>query len=209
MPIGNIPIVVIIIKQLASAGIKEIIMAVGHRADLIKTILGNGQQFGVKIKYSPEKKPLGTAAPLKRIKGLKNNFLVLNGDVLTDLSFSNFGKTHIKTKNLATIAVHNHNVKIDFGVIDENNGKIINYFEKPKYRYTVSMGVYAFNKKILKYIPNKKFDFPDLVEKLIRIGEYPDIFKFDGHWLDIGCPEDWQKADKFFQKNSDIFISSS
>lgn len=206
MPIGNIPIVTIIIRQLAHSGIEDIILAVGHQADIIQTILGNGRQFGVNIRYSHENKPLGTAAPLKNIKNLEDNFLVLNGDVLTDISFAAFGREHLKNKSLATIAACNHQIKIDFGVISEENEIITDYFEKPQFGYLVSMGIYAFNKKILRYIPNRKFDFPQLVGKLIKEKLPPRVFRFDGHWMDIGCPEDWERADRFFQENSEVFL---
>ncbi len=205
-PVGNVPIVVIMIKQLAAAGIKEIVMAVGHQADLIKMIIGDGRQYGVNISYSLEKKPLGTAAPLKKIKKLDSNFLVLNGDLLTNLSFKTFSERHLKNNAPATIAVCNRAVKIDFGVVLNDNDIITGYSEKPRLKYAVSMGIYAFNREILKYIPNKKFDFPELVDKLIISGTNPKIYKFKGQWLDIGRLDDWEKANRIFQKNPGIFL---
>ncbi|MCP4706200.1 MAG: NTP transferase domain-containing protein [candidate division Zixibacteria bacterium] len=205
-PVGDKPIIEILLHQLAKAGIKDVILAVGHQADLIKVILGNGSQFGLKISYSLEKTPLGTAAPLKKIKSLDKNFLVLNGDILTDLSFPDFIKTHLKSKSPATVAAFKRSVKVDFGVISAVKHKINKYYEKPTHRYLVSMGIYAFNRDIIKYIPNGKFDFPQLVNKLIKLGQNPSIYPYNGTWLDIGRPTDWEKADKLFQRKPKLFL---
>ncbi len=205
-PVGNIPIVEILLRQLADVGIREVIMAVGYQAELMRVILGDGKQFGLNIRYSLEGKPLGTAGPLKKIKGLDPNFLVLNGDLLTDFSFKNFIKDHLKSKAPATVAVFKRSVKVDFGVVVDKNDKIIDYLEKPVLGYSVSMGIYAFNRDILKMIPDRKFDFPDLVHKLIRMGKNPATFHFSGRWLDIGRPDDWEKADALFQKKPQLFL---
>ena len=205
-PVGDRPIVEILIRQLAAAGIKEIIMAVGYQAELIRMILGEGRQFGVKIRYSPEKKPMGTAAPLRKIKGLQANFLVLNGDLLTDLPFREFIKAHLAGVSPATVAVFKRSVKVDFGVVIAPKEKIEEYIEKPVLGYSVSMGIYAFSKEILEYIPNRHFDFPDLVKKLIQNGKNPSVYRFKGQWLDIGRPDDWEKADALFRKKPQVFL---
>ncbi|MEW5925361.1 MAG: sugar phosphate nucleotidyltransferase [Candidatus Zixiibacteriota bacterium] len=205
-PVGDIPIVEILIRQLAAAGIKEIIMAVGYQADLIRMILGDGRQFGINIKYSQEKKPMGTAAPLPKIKGLKTNFLVLNGDLLTDLPFRDFLRAHLTGDSPATVAVFKRSVKVDFGVVVAPKDKIEEYIEKPVLGYSVSMGIYAFRKEILEFIPNRHFDFPDLVSKLIQSGKNPSVYRFKGQWLDIGRPDDWERADALFRKKPQVFL---
>lgn len=205
-PVGNTPIVEILIRQLIKAGIKEIIMAVGHHADLIKMIIGDGGQYGVKIRYSKEKKPLGTAAPLKKIRNLDPDFLVLNGDILTDLPIKEFATAHLKNNSLATIATFKRSIKVDFGVVITHGETIERYLEKPVLGYRVSMGIYAFHRNVLKYIPNRKFDFPNLVDKLIAIGYNPSVYYYKGLWLDIGRPDDWEKADKLFQRKRRAFL---
>lgn len=205
-PVGEVPIVEILIRQLSKAGIKDIILAVGYQAEIIKMILGDGRQFGVKISYSEEKKPLGTAAPLKKIKKLDDNFLVLNGDLLTDLPFKKFATAHLKNDTLATVAIYKRSVKVDFGVVTASRGKITEYLEKPVLDYAVSMGIYAFNKEVLKYIPARKFDFPDLVNKLIKINLNPAVYRFKGRWLDVGRPDDWEKADRLFLRKPKVFL---
>jgi len=205
-PVGDKPIIEILLRQLAKAGIAEIIMAVGFQAKLINIILGDGSQFGLKIRYSIEKTALGTAAPLKRIKGLDSNFLVLNGDILTDLPFRDFIKIHQKSGSPATIATFKRSVNIDFGVITADKNKIIEYREKPTLHYLVSMGIYAFNRDIINYIPSGKYDFPQLVDNLIKRGKNPGIYQHNGRWLDIGRPADWELADKIFQQKPALFL---
>jgi len=206
LPVGNIPIIEILLRQLARSGIKEIIMAVGYQADLIKLMVGSGSQYGLKIRYAFEKKPLGTAGPLKKITRLDKDFLVLNGDLLTDLSFREFAKFHLKEGGPATVAMNKRSIKIDFGVIETEDSVIDDYHEKPVLKYDVSMGIYAFNRRIVKAIPNGKYDFPDLVKKLIKNGENPIPYPYRGRWFDIGRPDDWERADRIFSRNPEIFL---
>ncbi len=197
MPVGDKPILEIILRQLKSHGINEVIMAVGHLAELIMTFFGDGSKFGVKIKYSREDEPLGTAGPLSLIKDeLTETFLVMNGDILTTLNYSDLIEYHKKSNATATIALNKREVYIDFGVVElDKNSNIVDYIEKPTLHYLVSMGIYVFEPEVLKYIPNnKKFDFPDLVKELISKGEKVKGYVYDGYWLDIGRPEDYEKA---------------
>ena len=199
MPIGDKPILEIVVKQLKSHGFDEIIMAVGHLAELIMTFFNDGTKFGINIKYSGENKPLGTAGPLALMKEeLKETFLMMNGDVLTTLDYSDLVTYNKKNKAIATIALKKRTVKIDFGVpeIDESNN-IVGYTEKPEIEYLVSMGVYAFDPRILEYIrPNEYLDFPDLIKKLISNGEIVKGYIYGGYWLDIGRPDDYERANR-------------
>jgi NDP-sugar pyrophosphorylase family protein len=205
-PVGDVPIVEILLRQLAKAEIKDIIMAVGYQGELMKIILGDGKQFGLKIRYSLENKPLGTAGPLKIIDDLDKSFLVLNGDLLTDLPFDKFIDYHNNTKAPVTVAVFKRTVNVDFGVVIEKGKKIADYIEKPSIGYLVSMGIYAFNREILPLIPNRRFDFPHLVHKLIKQGRNPAVYHHDGKWLDIGRPDDWENADRIYQNNPKLFL---
>lgn len=205
-PIGEKPIIEILLRQLAKAGIREIIIAVGYQAELIRIIIGDGSQFGLKIRYSLEKSALGTAGPLKKIRGLKNNFLVLNGDILTDLPVRDFIKSHIKSRAMATVAAFKRSEKVNFGVIHPEKDIILSYQEKPVNNYLVSMGIYAFNRDIIKFIPSRKYDFPELVNKLIDLKNNPVIYRHRGYWFDIGRPVDWEKADKIFQQKPKHFL---
>jgi NDP-sugar pyrophosphorylase family protein len=197
MPIVDKPILEIVIRQLQSHGFNELIMAVGHLAELIQLFFGDGSKYDVSIKYKNEKEPLGTAGPLGSMKDeLKDTFLMLNGDLLTTLDFSDLINYHQKNNAIATIALKKRDIHIDFGVVDINDdNNIVNYTEKPDINYLVSMGIYAFDPKVLEYIKEDEYlDFPDLIKKLISKGEKVQGYLYDGYWLDIGRPDDYEKA---------------
>jgi NDP-sugar pyrophosphorylase family protein len=203
MPIDDKPILEIVVRQLKSHGFDEVIITVGHLAELIMTFFGDGSKFGVKIEYSRENKPLGTAGGLGLIKkALNETFLMMNGDVLTSLNYSDLTDYHNRNGAITTIALNKREVDIDFGVVElDNDNSIVGYKEKPKIDYLVSMGVYIFEPEILKYIePNEFLDFPDLVKKLISNGETVKGYVYDGYWLDIGRPDDYERANREIEK---------
>jgi NDP-sugar pyrophosphorylase family protein len=210
MPIGDYPILEVIIKQLKINDFKEIVMAVGHLKELIQTYFEDGQRWGVKISYSAEEKPLGTAAPLKIIKNLEDNFLVMNGDILSSINYKDFFEYHNKNRCICTIATYKKLVKIDLGVLKiNNNQEIFQYSEKPTINFNVSMGVYAFKKEVLKYIPNNEYlDFPDLIKILLKNDKKILSYPFEGRWLDIGRPEDYELASKEFEDFRSEFLKS-
>lgn len=199
MPVGNHTILEIVVKQLKNNGFKEIIMATGHLGELIMAFFEDGHSYGVKIKYTKESKPLGTAGPLAQIKDdIDDSFLMMNGDILTTLDYSALIKYHKEREGIATVALKKREVNIDFGVTEINEHKeIVNYTEKPTHNYLVSMGVYVFDKRIFEYVkPNEYLDFPDLVLDLIKKQEKINGYIFDGYWLDIGRPDDYDKANR-------------
>jgi NDP-mannose synthase len=201
MPIGDKAILEIILHQLTSYGFKEIIISIGHLGELIMSYFGDGSKYKVKITYIKEEKPLGTAGPLSLAKDYINgSFLMINGDILTDINFSELMDYHIKRKNIATIALNKRVVNIDFGVTEVNqNNEIVGYKEKPTLDYLVSMGIYLFNERVLDYIEDDKyFDIPELINRLIKNDETIDSYLFDGYWLDIGRPDDYEKANTEF-----------
>lgn len=207
VPVGDKPILEILIRQLKMYGFKHVTLCVGHLSYLIKSYFSNGKFLGVKIDYSLEKKPLGTVAPLTLIKNLPKTFLVANGDLLTDADFGQMLKKHTKKKAALTVGVYKRHEKIELGVLDIKDDKIVGYKEKPEYDFSVSTGLYIFEKRILKYIPKKKyFDFPSLVNVLIEKGEEVVPFEITGFWLDIGRPDDYQKAVEKYTTEKELFL---
>lgn len=202
LPIGDFPILEVVIKQLKSYGFLDITLAVGHLGNLIQSYFGNGEKFGVKIKYNFEQKPLGTVGALASIKNLNKTFLVLNGDILTTLNFSKFLAYHKKNKTIATIAVTKRKMKVDFGVAECDKKEIlVKYTEKPTLKYLVSMGIYLFEPEILKYISKgKKLDFPELMNILLKKGEKISVYHSFDFWLDLGRPEDYKKGIEEFER---------
>ncbi len=208
MPIGDMPILEVMLKQMKRAGITDIVLTVGHLANLLRTFFMDGQQWGMNIAYSYEEKPLGTAGPLALIAGLDSTFLVANGDVLTTLDFRELTAFHKAQGGIATIAVHQRRVKIDLGVVQwDGDYRIHGYIEKPVYDYTVSMGIYVFEPRVLEFIPHNVYlDFPELVLKLIAAGEKVVGYPFDGYWMDLGRPDDYAQAAEDFANMREQFL---
>ena len=208
MPIGEYPILEVIVRQLKNNGFSHITMAVNHQAEIIQAFFGNGSKWGIKIDYSLEDKALSTMAPLKLIKDLPGDFLVMNGDVLTDLNFSVFYQKHVESKNIFTISSYTREIKSEFGVLESNRDDLlIGFKEKPVSLYEVSMGIYMVSKEAVKYIPeNSVYGFDDLMLDLISRGENPILDKFSGYWLDIGRPDDYSVAIEEFENMKYKFI---
>jgi len=203
VPVGDKAIIEILLNRLKKNGVDEVFICLNHFAEMIAAFLGNGNKFGLKINYSLEDRPLSTVAPLKLIHNLPDDFLVMNGDLLTDLDFSKLFQYHLKGSSLLTVATYSRKTKIDFGVIeiDPATNTASGFREKPEYLFEVSMGVYAMNQKILNFVPdNEAFGFDHLMLKLLETRQRIAVFPYDGYWLDIGRPEDYEKANEDIQK---------
>jgi NDP-sugar pyrophosphorylase family protein len=194
--VGEMPIIEIIIRQLTKSGFDHITITVNHMAEIIRAFCGDGSKWGTHIDYSLEEKPLSTMGPLKLINDLPDNFLVMNGDVLTDLDLEQFYNAHVAEQNIFTVSAFARDQKVDYGVLEVGaNNKLINFIEKPTTSYNVSMGVYMANKKILDYIPeNQLYGFDHLMLDLIKYKQPASVKIHSGYWLDIGRPDDYEKA---------------
>ena len=207
MPIGNYSILELIILQLKKYKFNRITLAVGYKAKLIQSFFGRGENYGLKIDYVFEKKNLGTMGPLNLLKKIEKNFIVMNGDILTDMNLSNFLKFHSRSNNLFTVAKKNKNVTIDFGVLKTKNNILQKFFEKPVVKSEVSMGIYAVNKKIKDLIPSKRlFGFDNLMKKMLIQNLEVNTYAHKGIWLDIGRQEDYFKAIDIFKVKKNFFI---
>ena len=208
MPIGDMPILEVLLRQMKRAGIEDVVLTVGHLAHLLRTFFMDGEPWGLRISYSYEEQPLGTAGPLSLIAGLDRTFLVTNGDVLTTLDLCELFAFHKAQGGIATIAVHKRQVKIDLGVVQWNGDlSLKGYIEKPVIDYTVSMGIYVFEPRVMDYIPyNRYLDFPDLVLKMIAAGERVCGYAFDGYWMDLGRPDDYAQAAEDFVTMREQFL---
>ena len=199
MPIGDGPILDIVIRGLASCGIVDVTLSVGHLSHLIEAVMGNGTSHQVTINYVREDEPLGTAAPLLLVDGLDETFIAMNGDILTTLDYVDLLNAHRASGSILTIATHRRTSKIDYGVLQlaeqGDRHRVCGYEEKPESTAIVSMGIYAMEPGALEYIPPKGyFDFPGLVQALLRAGEPVRAYPFDGLWFDIGRSDDYERA---------------
>ncbi len=197
MPIGDMPVLELLLRQLAYYEITEVTLAVGYRADYIQAFIGDGAKFGLDVRYSLETQPLGTAGPLGLIENLDSTFLIMNGDLLTSLNFRQLLDHHLAQKAVATIATYPQKVQVSLGVLEtDHENRVINWLEKPAYDVRVSMGISALEPEVLTRVPPGSYlDFPDLIRQLMREQCHVITYPFSsGYWLDIGRPEDYEKA---------------
>jgi NDP-mannose synthase len=202
VPLGDRPIIEVLIQRLIAFGVTEITLTLGHLAELIKAYFQHRPQLTAqaRLRYVDEEEPTGTAGSLGTVEGLDQTFLVMNGDLLTDLDFDALVSFHRRQRAALTIAAHRRRVKIDLGVLKcGDDYRVIGYDEKPELSYDVSMGIYVYEPSVLKFItPGMYLDFPDLVLKLIAAGEKVCAMPCDCLWLDIGRPDDYARAQEIY-----------
>jgi NDP-sugar pyrophosphorylase family protein len=208
MPISDMPILEVILQQLKAAGIKDVVLTVGHLSELLHAFFRDGSQFGINITYSYEECPLGTAGPVALVHGLDEAFVVMNGDVLTTIDLRDLVRFHKEQKAIATIAAHHRQSKLDLGVIQKDGDyRITAYIEKPVSDFLVSMGIYVFEPAVLSYITVGQYlDFPNLVQKMIAAGERVIAYQYDGYWEDLGRPDDYERASRDFDNMRAQFL---
>ena len=195
MPVGDQPILEIIVRQLASYGFGHVTLAVNHQAELLKAFFGDGSRWDIRIDYSLEHKPLGTMGPLRLIDDLPDDVLVMNGDILSDINYGRFLDEHISEGRLFTVATSARQQYIDYGVLTLDDTKVVGFIEKPSTPYNVSMGVYCLGRAARERIPvGGPFGFDQLVLSLLAEGKAITAAPHPGYWLDIGRPDDYQKA---------------
>jgi NDP-sugar pyrophosphorylase family protein len=197
---GEMPVLEIIIRQLSQQGVRHITLAVNHLANLIQAFFQDGSKWGLRIDYSLEEKPLNTIGPLTLLRDLPEDFLVMNGDVLCDLDFGAFYEAHCAAKNDITVSVCRREQFVNYGVLQYGDaGRITSFVEKPRYSFEVSMGVYCINRRIIERLkPGEPYGFDHLMVDGLRDGLKMSARPFDGYWLDIGRPEDYETADANF-----------
>jgi NDP-sugar pyrophosphorylase family protein len=199
MPIGDRSILEIVIEQLSNSGITDVTLCVGYLSHLIRAVLNHRLDASVAIRYVQEEGARGTAGPLRLVDGLDDTFIVMNGDVLTTLDFGTLLRYHREKGNAVTIATRDRRIKIDYGVLHlgspDDDARIQRFDEKPEVISTVSMGIYVIEPWVLDLIPRgRRFDFPDLVQRLLRANEPIGAYRYDGLWFDIGREEDYEEA---------------
>ena len=197
---GKYAILEVVLHQLKTAGFDHITIAVNHLAHLITAYFGDGSSLGLKIDYSFEDAPLSTIGPLTLIEDLPENFLVMNGDILCDLDYGSFYNNHCAAGATTSVSAFRRDVKIDFGVLQfDKNRKLEQFIEKPTYSFDVSMGIYCLNRRAVERLPKgKPYGFDNLMIDGLKNNDDIRIAPFDGYWLDIGRPDDYEHADENF-----------
>jgi NDP-sugar pyrophosphorylase family protein len=208
MPVGDMPILEILLRQLRRAGIVRITLAVGHLAALLEAYFGDGARFGVSLDYSYEDEPAGTAGPLALVGGLDETFLVMNGDLLTTIDFADLLRAHRASGSAVTVGLFEKQVQLGLGIVETDaGGRVTDYVEKPTLTYEVSVGIYAMEPAVLEHIePGERLDLPDLVLRLIAAGADVHAYRFSGTWFDIGNPDDYASASEHFERQRDELL---
>jgi NDP-mannose synthase len=196
MPVGERAILELVVDQLEVCGITDITFCVGYLAHLIRSVFDNRENGHVSIEYVHEHEALGTAAPLRLVEELDRTFLVMNGDVLTELDYRDLVHYHREHGNVLTIATHDRAINIDYGMLHlDVMSRVRGYSEKPEIRSPVSMGIYVMEPEVLELIPEEgHFDFPDLVAELLEADRQVGAYRYRGLWFDIGRREDYELA---------------
>lgn len=212
MPLGDRSILEIVLRQLDRQGFGEAVIATGHLSEIIEAFCRSLEpNLSLSIRIEREAEPLGTIGPLRRISGLHDDFLLMNGDILTTLPFAAILEKRRNDRTLATLAIGEREHSIDFGILRlDPEGSVAEYREKPTLRDWVSLGAYALSREILPWIPEEgRFDFPDLVTLLLEGSRRISTFPFDGYWRDIGRPADYEAAKADFLKEPERFLGGT
>jgi NDP-sugar pyrophosphorylase family protein len=197
VPIGeDSSILEIVLRQLSHHGFGSATIAIGHLGEIIRAFVGDGSRWGLDVDYTVEDDPLGTMGPVvAALDRLPEHFLVMNGDILTDLDYGKLLEAEIASNAPITVATYRRDVHVDFGVLEVEGDRIVRFTEKPTLEYRVSMGVYALAREPLgRYPAGQPLGFDQLMLDLLARGELAASYAFDGYWLDIGRPEDYDRA---------------
>ncbi|HEX7079601.1 MAG TPA: sugar phosphate nucleotidyltransferase [Gammaproteobacteria bacterium] len=207
VPVGQMPILEIVLRQLAAAGCRRATLAVGYLAELIIAYFGDGKQLGLEIRYSREDEPLGTVGPLTLLDGLPEHFLVMNGDVLTTLDYAALFAAHKASGAELTIACYRCQNHVDLGVVEfDGQLRVTGYREKPTVQYDASMGIYVFRRSALDLVePGTYRDFPDLVQSMLLHHRPVKAHIVDCLWLDVGRRDDYERAIDLVERNPNLF----
>ena len=193
--IGQDPILKLIIQQLREAGITRISVSTHYQAEKITEHFGDGKDLGVSLQYLTEDSPLGTAGSLALLKDFKEPLLVINGDILTKVSFRAMLEFHQEHKAELTMGVQTYDVQMSYGIVETQGGYVERLTEKQKFTYLVNAGIYLIEPSVQSLIPKKqRFDMTDLIQKLLAANRPVASFPIREYWLDIGSPGDYEQA---------------
>ena len=203
VPVGDMPILEVVIRQLAAAGFTRVTISTGYLAELIEAYFRDGARWGIAIDYVREETPLSTAGPLRLIDDLPEHALVMNGDVLTDVDYAALVREHIESGASATVATKTREANIDFGVVEaDGEGWLERWVEKPTYTFDVSMGVYVLSRTAVDLIHDgESLGMPDLLLRIVEQGGRVKCRPCDCYWLDIGRVDDYETAQADFAAN--------
>lgn len=196
LPLGRKPVAQLIIERLAQCGIRNVIMALGYRSDLIRAFFQDGSQFGVSIRYFTDPTKLGTAGALAYLEDLdRAPFLVTNGDIIADLDYAEFLRAHAQSQALISVAIREATLPIPYGVVETDNERVVAITEKPAYTYRFNAGIYALSPAARRLVPRgQPYDMTDLISAAIAQGHFVRAVPLTGFWYDLARVDDFEHA---------------
>jgi len=201
LPVGDRPLMELIIEQLRQSGIRRVNITTHYLADKIKEHFDDGRNFGVEIEYMDEKRPLGTAGALGLMEATDQPLLVMNGDILTRIDFRAMLSYHREHKADITVGVRQYDLEVPYGVVECDGPRVRQLREKPRYSFLVNAGIYLLEPSVHRYIPSgQRFDMTDLIDQLLEEGGMVVSFPIVEYWLDIGEHVDYEQAQEDVRK---------
>ena len=196
LPIGGRPILELILRQLRGAGVDEVFISVGYKAELIRAYVADGRRLGLRVRYVDEPTPLGTAGALGYVKqDVRGPLLMMNGDLLTKLDFRAFHTGHVAAGAAITLGVREDRYQIPFGLVETQNGLVTTVREKPVQEFLVSAGIYVMSTEVIASVmPGCRLDVPDLINQVVAAGGRVRYHIIREKWIDIGALEDFHRA---------------
>jgi NDP-sugar pyrophosphorylase family protein len=198
LPVQGVPVIERLVAQLRAAGVVHCMVVTCHLAEVVEAHLGDGRDLGVRIDYLREQEPLGTAGCLGLLERPEHAFYLLNTDILTDLSFRQLAARHVQTAAAATVAVWRHTTTVDYGVVDfDASGRVTGFREKPVHESFVAMGIACLTPAVCGHVrAGEAITLPELLARLVSVGETVSSYRHDGGWCDIGRPDDYERAQR-------------
>ncbi len=197
LPVGDRPLLEHTIEQLKNSGVSSIHISTHFRSEKIREHFGNGQEFGVEINYLSEDQPLGTAGALGIMDKGSEPLLVINGDILTKVDYRAILKFHQDQGADMTVGVRQYDLEVPYGVVESDGPMVIRIIEKPVTRLFVNAGIYLLEPGVAKRIPRgQPCEMTDLVQKVIQDNGTVVNFPIVEYWLDIGRPEEYERAQR-------------
>lgn len=200
LKVGGRPILEYVIANLARSGLTELVVTCGYRHEQITSYFGDGSRFGVKMEYAIEKEKLNTAGSILQYKGkVKETFVVVMGDHLTNLDMSDMIKSHQKSGAIATIALYRSSLPLEYGVANIERGSITGFTEKPLLSHLYNTAIYVFEPEIFDYIKAKEDFAKDVFPRLLAAKKKINSYIFEDVWFDIGRVSDYERLDEMFK----------
>ena len=197
LPVGDRPLIQHTIDQLRDAGIHRVSITTHYQSERIAEHFGDGAAFGVSVDYVTEEQPLGTAGSLSLLKDSDEPLLVVNGDILTRIDFRALLSFHREQRADLTVGVRKYDLNVPYGVVECEGAAVRRLAEKPVYGFLINAGIYLVEPSARRFVPSgRRFDMTDMIQALLDRGRPVVSFPILEYWLDVGCPDDYLRAQK-------------